>query len=205
MVYIGHSLDLLGAHVARRADHEPRPGEPIHPGHLYRTGDAEVDQHGSLARQNDVFRLHVAMDDPLRVGIAQCIEQIRCDLESVVDRHPANPGEVFPEGGALDVVHDVIDEQVGLAEVQEAGDVGMLHPPEEIDLSNEPLPGYRDRKLGVEHFQSDLPAVGGMGQKDARRSTAGDFALDGVLVAELVSDQRDEVAPDLGTPGKKPL
>ena len=125
---------------------------------------------------------------------------------NVVSRTPAfRQPPPFPEGGAPDVVHDVVDEQVGLAEVQEAGDVGMLDPPEEIDLPNKPLPGYGDRKLGVEHFQSDLTAVGPMGQKDARSSTASDFALDGVLVAELVLDQRDEVAPDLGTPGKKPL
>ena len=85
---------------------------------------------------------------------------------------------MLPEGGPLDVVHDVIDQQIGFPEIEEPGDVGMIDSPEELDLTQEALPRDCDRQLGVEHLQRYLVAVGVAGQEHPRRASAGDFTLD---------------------------
>ena len=46
-----------------------------------------------------VLRLHVAVDDPVAVGVVQRVEQVVGQAEGVADREPAHPAQVLPQGG----------------------------------------------------------------------------------------------------------
>ena len=65
-------IDLLRAHVLRRADGFTEPGQRRHGVELF--GDAEVHQRNrSILAQHDIGRLDVAMDDALRVHHTQAL------------------------------------------------------------------------------------------------------------------------------------
>ena len=75
---------LLRTHVGGRAQREPvssgaRPG-------VHGSGDAEVGEHTSLALQQDVLRLDVAMDDALTLGVSERIGDRPGDPQCVRQR-----------------------------------------------------------------------------------------------------------------------
>src|SRR2546426_4010868 len=64
------------------------------------------------------------MYDVVAVGVAQRARHFSSDPERLVERQLALALEPFPEGFALDVRHDVVQEALGLAGVVERQDVG---------------------------------------------------------------------------------
>ena len=129
------SLDLLRAHVGRRAD-DVRRSEDLR--RADRPGDAEV-RHQRVARvQQDVRGLDVPVHHLGAVRVAQRVGDLARDLERVVDRQLALPGQALAQRLALDVGHDVVHQAVGLVRVVERKDVGMVEPGRDLNLAQEP-------------------------------------------------------------------
>ena len=118
---------LLGRHVRRRAERHAGLGHAAAAGLLHRERDAEVGDQRLAILQQDVLGLDVAMDDALRVGVTR--GQLATSFVSrmrVVDRKLLLAGQAVAERLALDERHDVVEEAVGLAGVDQPEDVRML-------------------------------------------------------------------------------
>ena len=76
---------LLGAHVLRRAEREPRLREAIAAGLLHRERDAEVRQHRLAFLDQDVLRLDVAVHEPLAVRVVERARHLLRDRERLLD------------------------------------------------------------------------------------------------------------------------
>ena len=96
---------------------------------------------------------------PRAVGVGERLGDVAEEPHRVGDRQLAAPGQPVAERLALDVRHDVVEEAVGLARVEQRQDVGVLQAGGDLDLADEPLRAQRGRELGAEHLDRDL-AVG---------------------------------------------
>ena len=181
----GAAGGLLGAHVARRADRNPRPGQLVAGGGRDCPPDPEVRHDRFATGDQDVFRLDVPMYDVVAVGVAQGACHFAGDSECLLERQLALPFKVFPEGFALDVRHHVVQEAVGLAGVDQRQDVGVVEASGNLDLSEEPLRAERAGELGLQHLDGDetmvLPVLG---EVDGCHPPVAELALDRVPVGE---------------------
>ena len=157
-------------------------------------GDAEVGDHGLPARQHDVLRLDVAMDDAVLVGVLQGAADFAGDLERGVERKLLFPREPLPERLALGERHHVVEQAVGLSRVVERENVGVLERRGDLDLAEEPLAAEDGRQLGLEQLDGDPPAVlQVLGEKDDRHPAVAELPLDPVSIAERRRELLEEV------------
>ena len=124
IVLVAHRL--LGTHVLRRAEREARLRHPRAARLLHRERDAEVGDERVSALQQDVLRLDVAMHDAERVRGAQRVGDLAGDAHRVVDRQLPLALEPRAQRLARDERHDVVQERVGLARVEQRQDVRVL-------------------------------------------------------------------------------
>jgi hypothetical protein len=149
---------LLGAHVGRRPHRDPRLSQLRHrfiPGRCHRSRDPEIRHARVGARQQDVRRLDVAVHDPVAVGVAQRVSHFAGDLEGVFEGELLLPVEPVPQRLALDVRHDIVEQPVGLAGVEEWKDVRVVEPGGEGDFAEEPLRAERGGDLWLQNLQGD--------------------------------------------------
>ena len=94
---------LLRAHVNGRTDHGTRSGSSDRRRTIEELGDAEVDQLDLLAAitrvgQDDVSRLEVTVNDPQRVGCAQCGQHLERNGYGPLERELVLPTKHLVEG-----------------------------------------------------------------------------------------------------------
>ncbi|GAA3407272.1 hypothetical protein GCM10018952_00120 [Streptosporangium vulgare] len=128
-------------------------------------GDAEVDEDRLVVpAHHHVGRFEVAVHDPGRVDDRQGDGEPLRDaeqpgaLQGTVAAHP------LQEGVSLDVLHDQVGPVTVEVGVDDAGDVGALHPAEGADLPLQAHPGLGAGVVDVvEHLERDVvtPAAGG--------------------------------------------
>ena len=121
---------------------------------LGRLGDAEVDdaRHrlAVVFRHQDVGGLHVAMDDPLLVGVLDTLAGLDEELEAIANGELMEVA-ILRDRNASDVFHGEVRPPVGShAGVQHLGDVRMGHDRQRLALGVE----AGDDLLGV-HAQLD--------------------------------------------------
>ena len=150
---------LLGRHVRRRAERHPGLGHPVAAGLLHGEGDAEVGDQGGPVLEQDVLRLDVAVDHALAVGVVQRGRDLPRQPQGLVHRELLLPGQPRPQRFAGDVGHDVVEQSVGLARVDQAEDVRVLEVGGDLDLAEEALAAEDGGELGVEDLDGDLAAV----------------------------------------------
>ena len=187
------AADLLGRHVARRADDLPvvrdaglllllacrldPPGDP-EVEHLHEIGLAGVvdEQH--------VRRLDVAMHDAERVRLHERLQHLRRDASHAKRRERAARQLLLDRSTAQQLEHDVGQPELGGAEVEEAHRVGMLEALDERGLPREALEhAVGEDGLDEDHLDGDLAAERPL-----------DRAIDGAVPA--LTEQLDElVAP----------
>jgi hypothetical protein len=93
------------------------------------------------------------------MGVVESGADFAGDLQRGVERKLPLPCQPLPEGLALGVWHDVVEEAGSLARVVEREDVGMLECRGDPDLAEEPLAAEHGRQLRPEHFDRDPPVV----------------------------------------------
>ena len=128
-------------------------------GLLHGQGDAEVGDQGGAVLEQRVLRLDVAMDDALAVRVVERRGHLPREPERLVHRElpvAAQPGaQRFPGH----VRHDVVEQPVGLARVDQPEDVRVLEIGGDLDLGQEALAAEDGGELGVEDLDRDLAAV----------------------------------------------
>ena len=122
-------------------------------------GDAEVgDLHDPVLGDEDVARLHVAVDDPVAVGVGQGDGHVGADLGRPVGVHGAGRAQDGGQGPAVDELHDDEVGAVVLAPVEDGDDVRVGQVGGGLGLAAEPLhEGPVDRQLGEEDLQGHGP------------------------------------------------
>ena len=77
---------LLGTHVLRRAEREPRLCHAGAAGALHGERNAEICNDRRAILQQNVFRFDVAVNDPLPVRVLERARDFTCDAQRVGDR-----------------------------------------------------------------------------------------------------------------------
>ena len=89
---------LLRAHVRGGAEREPGLGQPVLAGGGDGARDPEVRHDRLVAFQQDVFRLDIAVDDAVRMGVAQGAQHLGGDPHGLIERQLAL-AHAFAAGG----------------------------------------------------------------------------------------------------------
>ena len=181
---------LFGAHVVRRPDGHPGPGELLRARGL---GDAEVGEHALPELvEHDVVGLDVAMDDPAPGRIAEG--------GSGLDQHPADfaRGEPAPlredrrQRAAAQELHHEVDDPARLPDAIDGDDVGMLELRTEARLALEPLDevgveGEGERQHLHRHLALELKVARPVDERHAAAAQLGeDLVLGGQRLAHHV-------------------
>ena len=127
-------------------------------------GDPEVEELDGTAsrrpaRDEEVRRLEVAVDDPRRVHLGERLARLEPDLARLVDRQRALRVDEHPEVGALEVLHhDVRRRRRSTRPTSlHARDVLALHLGGDLRLAQEALDGLLvAHGLGSEELDGDL-------------------------------------------------
>ena len=166
----GLAAHLLGRHVAHRAEHRARARQRTRMGEqgrlglnrgarLGQLGEAEVeDLDAAVARDEDVVRLQVAVDDALLVRGGQAPG----DLAGVVDGLPMRQrrgADARAQRIALEQLGDDVGRAVVGADVVHAEDVGVIERADRARLLLEAAEAIRVRgKRGGQHLDRHLAA-----------------------------------------------
>ena len=188
--------ELLGAHVRGRA-HDGARGGDLWPGlRLALLGDPEVEHPHvlliSVARQEHVVGLQIAVDDPPPVGL---VERARHLSDQALDHREGHGpfGDRLGEGAPLDELHGDVEPPVGeRAEVVEADGVGVAELHHRLALAQE-APARLLVRLPLEHFDRDLADRGAHGLLGR---------VDGAH-APLAEGLHQTVAPGQGAPDQR--
>ncbi len=173
---------LLGAHVGRRSDDEAGPRQRLAPGLAQRLGDAEVGHHRLALVHHHVLGLDVAVDDALRVGIPQGAGHVQRDSHRLTDREGALGVEPRPQRFAADERHDVVEDAVGLAGIEQRKDVRVAEARRDLDLALKPLGAEGRGQVRMEELEGDEPSVLDVaGQVDRGHAAAPDLAFQPVV------------------------
>ena len=177
---------LLGRHVRRRAEGEPRGGEAARHACLgERLGHTEVGDHRVPPLEQDVLRLHVTVHDPVLVGVAERVEELARDPHRVGEWQRALAQQSRAQRLPRHIGHHVPEQRVVTAGGEHRYDVRVLQPRDHLHLTAEPLSARRDRALQVEHLHHDPPPQGALlGEEHSCHTTAAELALDHERVAE---------------------
>ena len=203
----GLAAELLRRHVAERADDRRLVGQLVAVEALGldgvavrrrrprpRLGQAEVEQlHHAVARDEDVLRLEVAMDDAARVRRREAVGDGRADLDGPPPRQRAALEEAA-QRVALEQLRDDVGEVALLLELIERQDVRMRDGRDRLRLALE-----TDARLLVrgetvgEDFERDVAADAlVVGAVDLAHAACPD-RLDDVVRANARSDAQSQV------------
>ena len=135
--------------------------------------------------EQDVLRLDVAVDHPVAVGVVERVGHGHGDLDRLVDAELGLAVELGAKRLAVDERHDIVEEAVGGAGIEERQDVGVLQGGGGLDLPHEPLGADHGGELRLQHLERHLAVVLEVLRQVHRGHAAlAEFPLDAVAVGE---------------------
>ena len=147
--------------------------------------DPEIRDLGVTSVEQDIFGLDVAVDDAVFVGVLQRVRHLRGDSHRVVHRQLMLPRQPIPQALPFHVWHDVVDQPVRLAGVEQREDVWVLQIRRGLDLGQEPLGAEDGAQLRPQHLERDLPVVPQVvGEVDGGHAALPQLPLEAVAVGE---------------------
>ena len=150
---------LLGTHVVRCAQGQTRFRHASASGGAHGKRDAEIRYHRTPIVQQDVLRLDVPMDDPVPVRVVERVGHLHRDAHRLVHAHLRFSIQLAAQRLALDVGHDVEQEAVRGARIEQRQDVWMLERRRGPDFDHESLGTKHGGELRLEDLQGDLAIV----------------------------------------------
>ena len=129
--------------------------------------------HRPAVVQQDVLGLDVAVDHAVPVRIVERVGDFARDPHRFVDAELRLAIQLLAERLALDVGHDVVEEAVRRARIEQRQDVRMLQRRRRLDLDDEPLGAEHGGELRLENFDRDFAIVLEVVREVHRRHAAG--------------------------------
>ena len=126
---------------------------------LHGRGHAEIGDDRLAVLEQDVLRLDVAVDHALAVGVVQGERHLARDPQGDGHGELALPLEPAAQRFAAQVRHDVVEQAVGHAGIEQRQDVRMGEPGNDADLAQEPLGLDRGGELRMHHLEGDVAVV----------------------------------------------
>ncbi len=119
------------------------------------------------------------------MGVVERAGHLAGDGEGLADGQLLLAGEPVAQRFAFDERHDVEEEAVGLARIEERKDVGVLQVRRGPDLGQESLGADHGRQLGAQQLEGDWAAVPDIvGQVDRGHAAGAELALEPVAIGE---------------------
>ena len=141
--------------------------------------------------QQDVLGLDVAVDDAVAVGVVERRGGLGGDAHRVGHGQLLLAADPVADGLALDERHDVIEEAVGVARVDESQDVRVLQVGGGLDLGQEAFGADDGAEFGAQDLDRDLAVVlDVLGQVHGGHAARAEFALESVAIGERVDELR---------------
>ncbi len=170
---------LFRAHVMRRPDRHPRPGQPGRaPDGL---GDPEVHEYGcAVLPEHDVLRLDVPVNESLGMRVVQGIGEARQDPQRFSGLKRPGPEQIPQTVGQI--LHD---DEVGFsrsADIVDGNDVWMAEPPRGLGFLQEAVGEQRIAEKSRDKDFDRHMAIEGLlnAQVHIRRSAGPQLSLDGI-------------------------
>jgi hypothetical protein len=126
------------------------PCEALSAGRFHGPGDPEIGHDGLVARQQDVGRLDVPVDDPFLVRVGEGRGDLVGEPECLVHGDLALPVQPVLERLSLHVRHDIVEEASRLSRIVQGQDVGMAQVGRDLDLPHEPIGPESRGQFGVD-------------------------------------------------------
>ena len=187
---------LLGSEIAGRTDDGSRLGVG---GEVGRARDAEVgDLDPVVVVEQEVARLDVAVDDPVRVRGVECGRGLAQPLERSADGLRSAALEPVGERAAGEVLHDDVGPPLVIADVEDGDRAGGVREPRDGERLAGEAPANRlvVRVAVGEHLDRDDPRqVGILGAIHLAHAAAGDALGVPVALWETALVHFDRVPP----------
>ena len=156
--------------------------------------DPEIGHQRLPVVQQDVLGLDVAVNDAVPVRVVERARDLARDPHRLVDRQLLLAVEPVAERLALDVRHDVVQEAVGGAGIEQREDVRVLQVRRGADLGQESLGADHRGELGPQHLDRDLAVVAKIvGEVDGRHAAGPELPKDAVAFGESESQTSQRV------------
>ena len=190
---------LFGRHVRGRAERHAGLRHPAAARLLHRQRDAEVGDEGRAFLEQDVLGLDVAMDDAVAVGVVERTRHFLREADGVVDGELLLAAEAAARSDSPATIrHDIVEEPVGLARVDQAEYVRVLQVGGDPDLGEEAVAADDGAQLGMEDLDGDLAAVlQVLGEVDGGHAALAELALEAVTVTERIGEAVEAIQADL--------
>jgi hypothetical protein len=129
--------------------------------------------------------LHVPVNDAVGVGVLQAVGHLSSDLDGILHREPAFPGQTVRQRLPLHEGHDEVEEAIRLTGVEKREDVGMAEIGGGADLPEKPIGPDGVGQVGLQHLDRDRTLVLEVPSPIHRsHASAAGLLLDGVSVGE---------------------
>src|SRR5687768_2071978 len=154
---------LLRRHVGRCAERHAERGEsgPASRSLIGCTaqclGDTEISDECVTAGNENVLRLYVAMNDSLRMRVAESISDLAQDPRRFLHRQLTSARESVTQVLAVDERHRVVEEISACTGGEERYDMWMLKPGRELNLPAETIDVELRGQIGRKDLDHDLP------------------------------------------------
>ncbi len=174
---------LLGRHVAHRPHGRPFLSDQ---GGSRDPGQPEVHDLGlALRRDHDVGALDVPVDDPFDVGFLEPFGDLSRDLQGLFELERARV-DPLPQALAFDIGHGDEGPVLGLVEVVDRADVGMVQGRGRFSLLPEPVPDLANvGQLRRQELQGHRPLEPGvLGLVDDPHAAPAELLRDSVFAGD---------------------
>ena len=146
------------------------------------------------ALKQNVFRLDVAVDHAQVVRVAECVGNLARDSDRFVYGKLALARQPGAQRLAGDERHDVVEQTIRVARVEQRQDVRMLQARGRANLGEESLAAERGAEVGMEHLDRDVAIVAEVvREKDGGHTTGAELAVDAISIGEGGGQSRENV------------
>ena len=162
-------------------------------------GNERMRAVGRLLQQN-VFRLDVAVHNAHRVGFAERIRYRDGDGQGISHRQLRFPLESRAQRLAAHVGHDVEEQSIGRAAVEQSENMRMLQPRRGADFAQEAVAAEGRAEIRMQHLDRDITIVLEIMREIYRgHATLAELALDAVAVGQRGVQPNSDVGHARGT------
>ena len=156
--------------------------------------DAEVRNERLAIVQQDVLGFEIAMDHAVAVCVIEGAGNRHGDAHRLVHRKLFFAIDAMPQRFALDERHDVEQQPIGFARIEQRKQIGVLQIRGDADLAEEAFDAEDGAELGAQDLERDVAGVLDVASEiDRGHAAAADFPLYGVAVGEGGTELGDVV------------